>query len=102
MELDAILQDDPYWLILEHADNTKSLIRKSELENLSEISPDLLQNESRQEELLAIPDKATLNEALQLLQEAELKYAYIYSHNSSARPITGIVSIDDIIAFYRD
>jgi len=102
MELDAIMQADPYWLILEHADNTKSLIRKSELENLGDISPDLLQNESRQEDLLAIPDKATLNEALQLLQEAELKYGYIYTHNRSASPITGIISIDDIIAFYRD
>ncbi len=112
MALDGLLKQEPEWLILDQDADNKFLIKKSEIDSRAAITRERLEDEQtlKRHRMVAISDKATLQEALEIMQEAELRYAYIVKgrgqHGSSQDTIhdtiIGIVSIDDIIAFYRD
>lgn len=102
LQLKDQLQEYTEWVIIDHDIENKVLINRESLntdhENLEQILADI----ELSQKMIAISHRATLQEALESLQEAELQYAYIYTRSKHASFITGIISIDDIIRFYSD
>jgi CIC family chloride channel protein len=99
-KLEDQLKEMTRWVIIDHDEERKTLIERSNLnqENLKES----LNHTEQNPQMVAIHHLATLEEALETMQEAELRYGYIYSGKIDQPHITGIISIDDIISFYRD
>ena len=101
-DFSRLLEGEPQWIVLDNAEDIKALVRPEVLAGLapgSELKTDSLESKP----LAPISLHATLQEAMEILQEANLKYGYVYSPIGIGKSaVLGIISIDDIIDFYRD
>lgn len=103
-ELESLLIQQNDWIILDQGDEDKCLIRLADLNKNLPITLSTLQavEAAPHHPLVAVSDRATLQEALEIMQESECSYAYIYRGPKHEKTILGIITIDQIIAFYRD
>jgi H+/Cl- antiporter ClcA len=106
LEAQEILQDKPRWLVIKQDEDKISLMPAADLARTLQETEDkeinLLEIPAQRMELAAINSRATLQEALELLDEKHLEALYVLRPGSSGiTRIYGIITRRDIERSYQ-